>query len=87
MVFDTTSDILPERVSPAFMRVASICAILSALTTVAVHWLPDLWSNLTTFQLRVRLRQNAVYMGRFWIVGTSAFDFAKRDFFINSTNN
>jgi hypothetical protein len=68
MVFHTTSDILPERVSPAFMRVASICAILTALTTVAVHWLPDLWANLTTFESRVQLRHNVIYLGRFWVV-------------------
>jgi hypothetical protein len=68
MAFDPTSDVLPERVSAAFMRVASICAILTALTTVAVHWLPDLWSHLMTFESRVQLRHNAIYMGRFWIV-------------------
>jgi hypothetical protein len=68
MVSGATSDILPERVSPAFIRVTSICAILTALTTIAVHWLPDLWSNATTFDLRVQLRHNAIYMGRFWIV-------------------
>jgi hypothetical protein len=68
MSFDATSDNLPERVSPAFIRVASICAILTALTTVAVHWLPDLWSDLTTFESRVQLRHNAIYMSRLWIV-------------------
>jgi hypothetical protein len=68
MVPATTSDILPERVSPAFIKVASICAILTALTTIAVHWLPDLWSNATTFESRVQLQHNAIYMGRFWIV-------------------
>jgi hypothetical protein len=68
MAFDANSDILPERVSPAFIRVASICAILTALTTVAVHWLPDLWGNLTTFESRVQLRHNVIYLGRFWIV-------------------
>jgi hypothetical protein len=68
MAFDANSDILPERVSPAFIRVASICAILTALTTVAVHWLPDLWGNLTTFESRVLLRHNVIYLGRFWIV-------------------
>ena len=68
MVSGATSDILPERVSLAFMKVASICAILTALTTIAVHWLPDLWSNATTFDSRVQLRHNAIYMGRFWIV-------------------
>jgi hypothetical protein len=68
MVTGATSDILPERVSPAFMKVASICAILTALTTIAVHWVPDLWSNTTTFDARVQLRHDAIYMGRLWIV-------------------
>ena len=68
MVSHTTSDILPERVSPAFMRVGSISALLTALTTVAVHWLPDLWENLTTFESRVQLRHNVIYLGRFWVV-------------------
>jgi hypothetical protein len=68
MVTGATSDILPERVSPAFMKVASICAILTAFTTIAVHWVPDLWSNTTTFDSRVQLRHDAIYMGRLWIV-------------------
>jgi hypothetical protein len=68
MVSGAASDILPERVSPAFMKVASICAILTALTTIAVHWLPDLWSNASTFDLRAQLRHNALYMDRLWIV-------------------
>jgi hypothetical protein len=68
MAFNATSDTLPERVSPVFIRVASICAILTAFTTVGVHWLPDLWSNLMTFESRVQLRHNPIYMGRFWIV-------------------
>ena len=68
MVSGTTSDILPERVSPAFMKIAGICAILTAATTIAVHWLPDLWSNATTFESRVHLQHNSIYMARLWIV-------------------
>jgi len=68
MVSGATSDILPERVSPAFIKVASICAMATALTTIAVHWLPDLWSTSTTFESRVQLRHNAIYNGRLWIV-------------------
>ncbi len=68
MVPGAASDILPERVSPAFIKVASICAILTALSTVAVHWLPDLWSNATTFESQIQLRHNAIYMGRLWVV-------------------
>jgi hypothetical protein len=68
MVSGPTSDVLPERVSTAFIKVASICAMATALTTIAVHWFPDLWSNATTFESRVQLRHNAIYMGRLWIV-------------------
>ena len=68
MVSGATSDVLPERVSPAFIRVAGICTILTALTTIAVHWLPDLWSSATTFESRVQLRHNTIYVGRLWIV-------------------
>jgi hypothetical protein len=68
MGLEAASDVTPERVSPLFVKVASICAILTALTTIVIHWLPDLWSNATTFESRVELRHNAIYMGRFWIV-------------------
>jgi hypothetical protein len=68
MVPDTTSDVLPERVSPAFIKIASICAMATALTTIAIHWLPDLWSSATSFESRLQLQHNAIYMGRFWIV-------------------
>lgn len=68
MVPGATSDILPERVSPAFMKIAGVCAILTAATTIAIHWLPDLWSSATTFESRVQLQHNAVYMARLWIV-------------------
>jgi hypothetical protein len=68
MGLEAASDDKPERVSPVFVKVASICAILTGLTTIVVHWLPDLWSNAATFESRVQLRHNAIYMGRFWIV-------------------
>jgi hypothetical protein len=68
MGLEAASDVKPERVSPVFVKVASICAILTGVSTIAVHWLPDLWSNTTTFESRVQLRHNAIYMGRFWIV-------------------
>ena len=68
MGLQAASDVKPERVSPAFVKVASICAILTALTTIVVHWVPDLWANATTFESRLQLRHNPIYMGRFWIV-------------------
>lgn len=68
MGLEAASDVKPERVSPVFVKIASICAILTGLSTIAIHWLPDLWSNATTFESRVQLRHNAIYMGHFWIV-------------------
>ena len=68
MGFEAASDLKPERVSPVFVKIASICAILTGLSTIAVHWLPDLWSSATTFESAVQLRHNAIYMGRLWIV-------------------
>jgi hypothetical protein len=68
MVSSETSDVLPERVSPAVIEIASICAIVTAFTTIAVHWLPDLWSSAVTFESQVQLRHNPIYMGRLWIV-------------------
>lgn len=68
MGLEAASDVKPERVSPVFVKIASICAILTGLSTIAIHWLPDLWSNATTFESRVQLRHNAIYMDRFWIV-------------------
>lgn len=51
-----------------FVRLGAVCALLTALTTLAVHWLPELWSNVTTFEQQLELRNNPVYMGRLWIV-------------------
>jgi hypothetical protein len=68
MGLQAASDVKPELVSPVFVKVASICAMLTVLTTIAVHWLPDLWSSATTFESRVQLRHNAIYTGRLWIV-------------------
>jgi len=59
------SDVKPERVSPVFVKVASICAILTGVSTIAVHWLPDLWSNATTFESRVQLRHKRDLHGPF----------------------
>ena len=54
--------------SPRFLRVASVCALLSAATTVAVHWLPALWVDADTFQEQLELPNNRIYMGRSWLV-------------------
>jgi len=37
MGFEAASDLKPERVSPVFVKIASICAILTGLSTIAVH--------------------------------------------------
>jgi hypothetical protein len=54
--------------SVSFMRVASICAFLTVLTTIGVHWLPRLWENAMTFDAQVLLRHNAIYVGQRWMV-------------------
>src|SRR6266404_3549897 len=68
MVHDPATDQWPGRASPAFVRVASICALLTALTTLAVHWLPELWKDATSFEAQLQLRHNPIYFGRLWIV-------------------
>jgi hypothetical protein len=56
------------RVSAGFIKVASICALLTTLTTLAVHWLPELWKDAATFEAQLQLRNNAIYMVRSWVV-------------------
>ena len=68
MVQQPATDRVPGRVSAGFVKVASICALLTALTTLAVHWLPELWNDATTFEAQFQLRDNAIYMGRSWVV-------------------
>ena len=53
---------------PAFVRLTSICALLTTLTTLAVHWLPELWKDAVTFEAQVQLRHNPIYLSRLWIV-------------------
>jgi hypothetical protein len=68
MDFALATDHVPGRVSAGFIKVASICALLTALTTLAVHWLPELWKDAATFQAQLQLRNNPIYMGRSWVV-------------------
>ena len=68
MDFALATDHVPGRVSVGFIKVASICALLTALTTLAVHWLPELWKDAATFQAQLQLRNNPIYMGRSWVV-------------------
>jgi hypothetical protein len=68
MDFALGTDHGPGRVSAGFIKVASVCALLTALTTLAVHWLPELWKDAATFEAQLQLRHNAIYMGRSWVV-------------------
>ncbi len=52
----------------SFYEVAGICALLSGLTTFAVHLLPLAWSSATTFDQQVALRLNPLYLARLWMV-------------------
>ncbi len=54
--------------SRAFIRTAAAAALLTAVTTLCVHLLPELWAHVSTFDERVALRNDAIYMGRFGIV-------------------
>ena len=55
-------------VSTRFFRFASVCALVTALTTLAIHLLPELWANADTFEERLQLRHNSIYLVRLWIV-------------------
>lgn len=55
------------KASSLFLRVAAFCALLSALTTLGVHLIPG-GEVATTFDERVALRTNPVYLGRLWVV-------------------
>lgn len=54
--------------SRSFLRFAAVAALVTALTTLIVHLVPELWSDVTTFEARVALREDPVYMARFWAV-------------------
>ena len=54
--------------SRRFFWFAAACAFGSALTTLAVHVLPVLWGDATTFEQQVDLRFNHIYMGQRWAV-------------------
>lgn len=42
--------------------------MLSALTTLVVHVVPELWADANTFEKQLELRNNAYYLGRLWVV-------------------
>lgn len=55
-------------VSPKFLRFAAGCAVVSALTTLAVHLMPQLWAGADTFEKQLDLRNRELYLLRLWIV-------------------
>ena len=55
-------------VSSRFFKVASACALATALTTLAIHLLPELWAGADTFEEQLRLRHNPIYAARLWVV-------------------
>jgi hypothetical protein len=55
-------------ISKGFFRFAAICALVTALTTIVVHAVPNLYAQYDTFIKRVDLRNNWIYITRFWFV-------------------
>ncbi|MCM3870893.1 MAG: hypothetical protein ND895_09410 [Pyrinomonadaceae bacterium] len=54
-------------VSTRFLRFASICAFATALTTLAIHLLPELWADADTFEEQLQLRHNSSYVLHSWV--------------------
>ena len=52
--------------SKRFFQFAAFCALITALTTIVVHAVPE--SNYESFTERVELRNNWIYITRFWLV-------------------
>jgi len=44
--------------TPRFFRFGAVCALLTALTTLVVHVMPNLWSDAMSFEQQVELRLN-----------------------------
>ena len=54
--------------SARFLRFAAVCALLTTLTTLAIHLLPPLWASADTFEEQLALRHNSIYLARLWVV-------------------
>ncbi|HEV2840951.1 MAG TPA: hypothetical protein VGW39_06480 [Chthoniobacterales bacterium] len=54
--------------TPRFFRFGAVCAMLTALTTLVVHIVPNLWADATTFDQQVELRLDPIYMAQRWTV-------------------
>ncbi|TMP95275.1 MAG: hypothetical protein E6L06_00210, partial [Verrucomicrobia bacterium] len=55
-------------ITPRFFRFGAVCALLTALTTLAVHVMPNLWSDAMSFEQQVDLRLNSLYLTNRWVV-------------------
>jgi hypothetical protein len=53
---------------PRFLRLGAVAAALTFPTTLAIHLLPQLWADSLSFEARLDLRTNAVYMARLFVV-------------------
>jgi hypothetical protein len=54
--------------TPRFFRFAAVCALCTALTTLVVHVMPNLWSNAISFEQQAGLRLNSLYLTNRWVV-------------------
>jgi|GEM_PF-654481 len=54
--------------TPRFFRFGAVCVVLTALTTLVVHIVPNLWADATTFEQQVELRLNPIYMAQRWTI-------------------
>jgi hypothetical protein len=54
--------------SSKMLKFAAVCALVTVVTTLAVHVLPQLWADVDTFEERLELSHNPIYMARLWVV-------------------
>jgi len=54
--------------TPRFFRFAAVCALLTALTTLVVHVMPNLWRDAMSFEQQVELRLHPLYLTNRWVV-------------------
>ena len=54
--------------TPRFFRFGAVCAVLTALTTLVVHIVPNLWADATTFEQQVELRLDPIYLAQRWTI-------------------
>lgn len=59
--------------SPTFFRLAASCAFLTVLSTLAIHLMPALWSDVQGFEQRLLLYRQPLYRAYFFIVFIHCF--------------